>query len=176
MLNSREEFVAFKHQRGLTDIQRAARWFRLQALSFGGGGDSFAVTRKPGGGANRSRYSLLEKLDALNDRLDKVITEHLDWKHCLELYDSSETFFFIDPPYLGGRIKNYKAWGEADLKSLRDCLMERQGKWILTINDCEVARSLFPEQKKTPLARQRGIANRTEKDRQEYKELLIRSF
>jgi DNA adenine methylase len=176
VLNSREEFTSFKQQPGLTDIQRAARWFCRQTLSFGGDGDSFAVTRKPGGGANKSRHSLLEKLGALNDRLDKVVTEHLDWHHCLELYDSSETFFFVDPPYLGGKIKNYKAWGEADLKSLRDCLVERKGKWILTINDCEAARSLFQKQKKTTLTRQRGIANRTEKDRQEYKELLIRSF
>ena len=176
VLNSREVFTEFKQQRGLTDIQRAARWFRIQTLSFGGDGDSFAVTRKSGGGAGKSRRALLDKLDALNDRLDRVVTEHLSWQHCLELYDSNETFFFVDPPYLGGKIKNYGAWTEADLVRLRDCLVERKGKWLLTINDCEAARSLFQRQKKTALVRPRGIANRREQDRQEYKELLIRSF
>ncbi|HEX8088370.1 MAG TPA: DNA adenine methylase [Blastocatellia bacterium] len=108
--------------------------------------------------------------------LPLIPIEHLDWQRCLRLYDSSETFFFVDPPYLGAKIKNYKAWSEADLKNLRDCLLELAGEWILTINDCEAARTLFEKQKKTMLTRQRGIANRTEKDRREYKELLIRSF
>ncbi len=173
VLNSREEFIALKQQRGLTDIQRAARWFRIQTLSFAGDGDSFAVQRKSGGGAARSRRALLDKLDALNDRLDRVVTEHLDWRHCLELYDSDETFFFVDPPYLGGQIKNYKAWGKADLEALRDCLVALKGKWLLTINDCEAARSLFQEMKIKPLTRQRGIANKSESTRQEYRELLI---
>src|SRR3977135_1593780 len=44
VLNSREAFTEFKQQRGLTDIQRAARWFRIQTLSFGGDGNSFAVS------------------------------------------------------------------------------------------------------------------------------------
>ena len=176
VLNSREEFNAYKHQPGLTDIQRAARWFRKQTLSFAGDGDSFAVQRKSGGGAAKSRRSLLDKLGALNERLDRVVTEHLDWKYCIELYDGSETFFFVDSPYLGGKIKNYKAWDETDLKNLRDCLVERKGKWLLTINDCEAARSLFQEMKIKPLTRQRGIANKSESTRREYKELLISSF
>lgn len=173
VLNSREEFQNCKDQPGLTDIQRAARWFRKQTLSFGGNGYSFAVGRKTGGGANKSRRSLLEKLEALNDRLDRVIIEHLDWQRCLQLYDGSETFFFIDPPYLGGKISNYPPWSEGDLETLRDCLIALKGKWLLTINDCEAAYSLFGKMKKTSFTRQRGIANKSETDKQQYKELLI---
>lgn len=171
LLNSREEFQDQKNQPGLTDIQRAARWFRKQVLSFGGDGDSYA-----GAKARRSRHSLVEKIEYLSARLDRVNVEHLEWRRCLQLYDSRETFFFIDPPYLGGEIKAYRAWIEADLKNLRDCLTELKGQWLLTINDCEAARSLFQKQKKRPLTRQRGIANKSESTRQEYKELLISSF
>jgi DNA adenine methylase len=39
-LASRREFVDLKAQRGLTDIQRAASWFLIQGMSFGGDGNS----------------------------------------------------------------------------------------------------------------------------------------
>src|SRR5579862_1892928 len=48
-LRSRREFADLKAQGGLTDIQRAATWFRIQTLSFGGDGVSYGVGRKPGG-------------------------------------------------------------------------------------------------------------------------------
>ncbi len=36
VLNSREEFIGFREQVGLTDIQRAARWFYRNKTCFGG--------------------------------------------------------------------------------------------------------------------------------------------
>lgn len=87
-LNSRQEFQAFREQKGLTDIQKAARWYRVQLLSFGGDGDSFAVSRKSGGAANKSRISILEKVSMLSSRLDRVVVEHLNWDRFIDLYDS----------------------------------------------------------------------------------------
>jgi DNA adenine methylase len=171
-LNSREEFQDYKKQPGLTDIQRAARWFCIQTVSFGGGGDSYAVTRKSGGGANKSRHLLQNKIALLGDRLDKVNVEHLDWQYCIKLYDSSETFFFLDPPYLGGNIKNYEAWTIQDLKQMRIILDSLSAEWLLTINDCPEAREVFDGLRIKPLKRWRGIAN-TKGNKTEYNELLI---
>jgi DNA adenine methylase len=172
VLNSREEFTDMKKQRGLTDIQRAARWYCIQSLSFGGDGDSFAVSRKSGGGANKSRHRLLERIAEISDRLDRVSIEHLDWRRCIDLYDSSETFFFIDPPYLGGKIKNYGAWTIQDLEQMRVTLEALHGEWLLTINDCPESRRIFEGLRIRSLKRVRGIANRTG-HRTEYGELLI---
>ncbi len=174
LLNSREEFNDLKKQRGLTDIQRAARWFRIQTLSFGGDGDSFAVARTNGGGANKSRKNLLDRISELSDRLDRVVIESLDWSRCLSLYDSDETFFFIDSPYTGGRIKNYAAWSADDLRVLRSALDMIKGKYLLTINDCDAAREIFSGLSITRLNRKRGIANKDGRA-SEYAELLISS-
>jgi DNA adenine methylase len=171
-LNSREEFTDMKKQRGLTDIQRAARWYTIQTLSFGGDGDSFAVTRKSGGGANRSRHRLLERVAEISDRLDRVNIEHLDWRRCIDLYDSDETFFFIDPPYTGGKIKNYGAWAIQDLEQMRITLDSLHAEWLLTINDCAESRGIFEGLRIRSLKRARGIANKTG-SRTEYGELLI---
>ncbi len=174
VLNSREEFNDFKRQPGLTDIQRAARWYRKQTISFGGDGHSFAIQRKSGGGSNKSRASLIEKIGALNERLDRVVIECLDWKYCLELYDSDETFFFIDSPYTECKIENYKSWTAGDLRVLRETIDKLRGKYLLTINDSDAAREIFSGLKSTKLNRKRGIANKNG-PASDYVELLISS-
>lgn len=172
VLNSREEFNDLRKQSGLTDIQRAARWFRIQTLSFGGDGDSYGVGRKTGGGVCKSRVSLIERIDQLNTRLDRVNIEHLDWERCLSLYDSDETFFFVDPPYQGGKIKNYKAWLVEDIIKLRDTLTSLRAQWLLTLNDSKEVRDIFSGYTLKPLKRFRGVNNK-EGARKEYAELLI---
>lgn len=170
VLTSRREFSDLKEQRGLTDIQRAASWFRLQCMSFGGGGTSYAIGRTVGG-ANRSRYRLIEDIEALNRRLDRVNVEHLDWERCIRLYDARETFFFLDPPYLGGHVSTYTAWTADDLRRLRGVLEGVQGKWLLTMNDAEEVRAVFEDCRLRRLIRLKGI--RRNRDLTEYGELLI---
>jgi DNA adenine methylase len=77
-LNSRQEFHDFRHQPGLTDLQRASRWFFRNKTCFGGASmDSFG-TGAAGGGANNSRAARMESIRALNLRLDRVCIENLD--------------------------------------------------------------------------------------------------
>ena len=170
--NSREIFLALKESHSMTDIQRAARWYRLQTLSFGGNGDSYGAQRRSGGGVNRSRHLLMEKLEALNLRLDRVNIEHLDWERCVKIYDGPGTFFFIDPPYVGGHIKNYAAWSITDIERLRDTLDSLKGDYLLTINDSPEIRELFKGKKIRSLERVRGIANKNG-SAGVYRELLV---
>jgi len=174
-LSSREEFAALKKRQGLTDLQRAAGWFRLQSMSFGGDGDSYGVQRQPGGAVNKSRHGLLEKIDALNARLDKVNIENLDWPRCIQLYDSARTLFFVDPPYTGCQLKTYAAWSHQEMTRLRDLLAGVKGHWLLTVNDTAANRAVFGKLggRISALKRCRGISNRDGKPSTAYKELLI---
>jgi DNA adenine methylase len=171
-VTSREEFAAMKASKALTDIQRAALWFRIQSVSFGGDGESYGIARKSGGAVNKSRYALMEKIGQLNARLDRVNIENLDWERCLRLYDSPETFFFLDPPYIGGSIKNYEAWTREHCEHLREVLEGLKGRWLLTINDSEETRSVFNGLRLLSLKRRLTIRNNTGSQK-EYAELLI---
>src|SRR5205085_1031202 len=51
VLNSRREFLDFRDQPGLTDIQRAARWFHRNKNCFGGTDMRSFGTSALGGGA-----------------------------------------------------------------------------------------------------------------------------
>lgn len=168
-LNSREEFAGFKEQRGLTEIQRAARWFMRMKNGFGGSADHFGRSRMGGGAAHSSKKGRMALLRAFNTRLDKVVIENLDWRECMELYDSKQAVFFCDPPYTTGKA-HYGAWTIDDLAQFREeGLDQMKGTWILTIDDTPANRGLFKDCFIKSYTRKNGISSTGL-----YHELIIR--
>ncbi len=173
VLNSRREFHDFRHQPGLTDIQRAARWYYRNKHAFGGANmDSFAAGPSHGG-AHSSRAARMETIRALNVRLDKVCIEHLDWERCIRLYDRATTFFFIDSPYTECKATMYDAWTNADVQRLRETLRGVKAKWLVTLNDTAAIRAIFDGCKITSIERARGINNKGGTRAPVYRELII---
>lgn len=174
MLNSRAEFNDFKEQRGLTDIQRAARWFMRMKNGFGGAPDHFGTGKTGGGASFTSKEGRMALLRAFNRRLDKVVIENLDWKECVSYYDSKRAVFFCDPPYTTGEAA-YGAWTIDDLARFRDeGLDQMRGTWILTIDDTPANRGLFKDCLITTVGRKNGISHRADGTTSNYHELIIR--
>jgi DNA adenine methylase len=100
-LTSREMFrwAQLEHVDTLTDIQRAARFYYLQRLTFGGKatGQTFGSSPRTPKTINRQR--LEDDLSAAHLRLHRVVIEQLPWQSCIAKYDTPETLFFLDPPY-----------------------------------------------------------------------------
>ncbi|MCW1884013.1 DNA adenine methylase [Luteolibacter flavescens] len=173
-LNSRQEFADFKAQRGLTDIQRAARWMMRMKNGFGGAPDYFGRSRNGAGAAFSSKAGKLALLRAMNRRLDKVVIENLDWKDCIRLYDQKPAVFFCDPPYTTGEAR-YGAWTIDDLARFREeGLDQLKGTWILTIDDTPANRLLFRDCLIKPVSRKNGIGHAADGSTSVYHELIIR--
>ncbi|QPP51544.1 DNA adenine methylase [Halomonas sp. SS10-MC5] len=87
--------------RHLTDIQRAARFFYLQKLAFGGkvAGQTFGTSATSPPRLNLMRIE--EDLSTAHLRLARTVVEHLDWAECMRRYDRPGTLFYLDPPYWG---------------------------------------------------------------------------
>ena len=83
----------------LTDIQRAAQFYYLQKMSFGGKveGRSFGVATTSAPRLNLTRIE--EELSAAHVRLSRVVVENLGYADCIRRYDRAHTFFYVDPPY-----------------------------------------------------------------------------
>lgn len=97
LLVSREQFFDAKAQldtQGLTDIQRAARFYFLIRTSFGSDRRSFGTAPKP---LNKS----IDYLQEVNSRLERVVIEQKDFANLIKVYDGKDTFFYLDPPYYG---------------------------------------------------------------------------
>lgn len=172
VLNSRQEFYDFRDQPGLTDIQRASRWFFRNKVSFGGLLESFGTGALGGGAAHASRSARMEVIRALSYRLDRVCIEHLSWEKCVDLYDRSSTFFFLDPPYTTGSVGVYKGWTNTDVQILRDKVERLKGSWLITLNDTASNRAVFSGCKIRSVDRAIGIEAKGDKGRR-YRELII---
>lgn len=57
-----------------------------------------------------------------------------DYKYIFDKYDSKTTFFFIDPPYMNKRTKNYYRYGNQDFNHNELCkrIKRLKGRWLLT--------------------------------------------
>lgn len=126
----------------LTDIQRAARFFYLQKLGFGGkvDGQTFGTAT-----TSKARLNLLrleEDLSAAHLRLHQVTIEHLDWAACVARYDRPHTLFYMDPPYYG--TAGYGADFELDqYDQMAARLRSMKGKAVVSVNDIPAMRKAF---------------------------------
>lgn len=157
----------------LTDIQRAARFFFLQKLGFGGkvDGRTFgtATTSPP-------RLNLLrieEDLSAAHLRLHRTYIEHLPWDECVRRYDRPHTLFYCDPPYWG--TEGYGVDFPLDQYQLMaDLARSIQGKMVISVNDIPEMRAAFSglEMTSVDIHYQVGGSGRSGASR----ELIIRNF
>ena len=126
---------------GLTDIQRAARFFYLQHHCFGGKvqGQTWgtATTAPP---INLLRIE--ENLSAAHLRLAGTFIERLHWRECIERYDRPHTFLYLDPPYW--QTEGYGvAFPFAEYQAMAEVMAKLQGKAMLSINDHPEIRACF---------------------------------
>ena len=171
MLNSREEFF---RQRGMqpetmTELQRAARMFYLIKASYGSKVSTFGVGFKD--------VSAIKNLQAVHERLIKVLIENKSFDEILQIHDSERTLFFIDPPYHGTE-KFYQMkddFGETEHRKLAEMLYNLKGKWILTYNDDAFVRNLYEgfHIEEVERVNNLGVAIGGEKV---FKELIIRNY
>lgn len=148
LLTSREWFKDWKDQlegRGLTDIEKAARYYYVQRLAFGG-----RVRNRSFGIATDGRppriniLRLEEEMSAIHLRLANVTIENLSWRELIARYDRPDTFFYCDPPYY--KCKDYKHnFILKDYKKIAQILKQIKGRFMLSINDHPDMRQIFQD-------------------------------
>lgn len=120
------------------DVERAYRWYVVVRMSFNGNHSwSYNVTASSRGMAEAtSRWlSAIDRLPAVHERIMRVQIEHDDFRRILERYDTPETFFYLDPPYIpetrrGGKYKHELT--EDDHRDLVSLLLNLQGMAMLS--------------------------------------------
>jgi DNA adenine methylase len=178
VLNSRRVFEAYCSQPGLTEIQRAARWFLRNKLSFGGNGEDFAISKTQ---PLTSRSARLVLIHALNRRLDRTTIENKSWEYIFRTYDTPETFFFLDPPYPEPGF-TYEGWDELALERFCAAVRLLQGRWIFTFKANAQVRDLMAGYSCQTIERSRPIGSNTRAgrksgstERRVYREIIITS-
>ncbi|HNR13385.1 MAG TPA: DNA adenine methylase [Thermodesulfobacteriota bacterium] len=175
LLSSREWFEDWKRQQqagGLTDIQRAARYYYLQRHCFGGRVHNRSFGAAPLRAPRINLLRLEEELSAVHLRLARVTVENLPWCEFVRRYDRTETLFYFDPPYF--KTKDYEHnLGLEDYQALAGVMDGLTGKAILSINDHPEMRTVFKRFNMRPVSLTYSVS---EKTCTEGKELLVSNF
>ena len=141
---SREEWEAYRvtWAAEIDPVQRAAKWFVWVRQRFGGGGQTrggwqLVVTDTTGGiASNVQRWlAAVEGLPAVHERLCRVEIEHQDWRGILAQYDTPDTLFYCDPPYIQETRGQHRYAHEltlADHMDLVNALLGLQGMVVLS--------------------------------------------
>lgn len=167
-VNSREFFEdagAQKVIRGLTDIQRAARYFLLMKLSFGADGRTYGCSRKNLSNAINNLTDVQTRLSAAS-----VVIEHKDFENLIKVYDRPTALFYCDPPYHSTEKYYDVQFGESDHIRLRDTLTNINGKFLLSYNDDEFIRSLYEGFNIETVERQNNLSSG------KFRELIITNY
>lgn len=170
LLVSREQFfdcVALSDIRGMTDIQRAARFYCTIKLSFGADLRSFGV--RP-----RDMQKTIAYLQEVSKRLNKVVIENVDFERLIKTYDRESALFYCDPTYYEAEKYYPDRFQPEDHARLRGALSRIKGKFILSYNDCPEIRDLYAGYHLFEVDRQDNLAAKT--DPRRYKELIIKNY
>lgn len=172
ILNSREVFEDYRAQlqnRGLTDIQRAARFFLILRLSYGSNGRTYGCVKK-------DVLNMYENLSRAQARLSSVIIENKDFGDILKIYDRPGALFYLDPPYYGTEKYYQVEFSNEDHLRLAESLKALKGKFILSYNESDFIRDLYKDYTIEDVSRQHNLLARYKDGEMKYQELLIRNY
>lgn len=87
---------------------------------------------------NRSGQYLKNNIQKYQDRLKETVILNEDYKTVISKYDSQDTFFYLDPPYIG--TNDYK--DTVNHEELFQILGKIKGKFLMSLNNDDVVKQL----------------------------------
>lgn len=109
-LHSREEFVFNRDTwESCSDpIERAGRWFAMVNYSFASLGRNWGRSTTPGVQFAGRVRNKIKDLPEIHARFKGVQVENASWENILKDYDSRDTVFYLDPPYVDSYSGTYQ--------------------------------------------------------------------
>jgi len=123
------------------EIKKTVYWFVATRQSFGGtfgAGWSFGVNKNK----TSSWLSSIKGLPEVHSRIQKVQIENKDWSFIIDTYDTKDTLFYLDPPYVlltrvGGKYYKHEMEDEEHEK-LVERIQNIKGQFVLSGYDNEI--------------------------------------
>ena len=158
---SREEFaIACKLDGSLSDFERARRFYvrarqvrtgLAQTASVGRWANCMNTSRQGMSGVISRWLGAVEALPQIAARLIRVQIENRPADAVIKLYDSKDTLFYCDPPYVHVTRGDSKAYGhemtDGQHMELATTLNAVKGRVAISNYDCELMDALYPAPK-----------------------------
>lgn len=155
---SREEFaIACELDPNVPELERARRFYvrarqvrtgLAQTASLGRWANCKGTSRAGMSGVVSRWLGGVDALPEIGGRLLRVQIENRPALDVIRLYDSKDTLFYCDPPYVHDTRGDSKAYGyemtDEQHRALADALNSVQGKVAFSNYDCELIDKLYP--------------------------------
>ncbi|KXK52147.1 MAG: D12 class N6 adenine-specific DNA methyltransferase [Chlorobi bacterium OLB7] len=145
---------------GLAQTASIGRWANCKNTSRGG--MSGVISRWLGG---------IEQLEFIAERLLRVQIENRPAIDVIKLYDSKETLFYCDPPYIHQTRGDTKSYGfemsDDDHRILAETLNSIEGLAAVSNYECELMEELYPSNKWKKIYSPERVIHSTKGVRQE---------
>lgn len=152
----------------VTDVCRAAAFFKLIRYSYGSGCTSYGC----------QPFDVRRCFDAIwqaSRRLANTVVENKDFEALIRQYDRESAFFYCDPPYYETEGHYAVVFRKEDHTRLRDTLAASKGKWMVSYNDCAFIRDLYEGYTITAVTRLNNLAQRYDSGC-EFPEVIITNY
>ena len=136
-LHSREEHqtaeVILKYPKLFSEVRRAWAIWTLANQSYASRlGGTWRCDFKD----NSTSKKLINKRNNFTEvyatRLEQIQIDNRDAIKVIKLWDTKESFFYLDPPYFNSNMGHYKGYTEQDFENLLETLSKIKGKFILS--------------------------------------------
>jgi len=178
---SREEFgIACELNPNISSLERARRFY-IRARQVRTGLAQTATIGRWANCKNTSRSGMsgvisrwlggIEQLEFISERLLRVQIENRPAIDIIKLYDSKETLFYCDPPYIHstrGDTKAYKfEMNDYEHETLAEVLNNVDGLVAISNYECDLMNELYPPNKWTKIFAPQKVIHSTKDIRQE---------
>lgn len=178
---SREEFgIACELNPNISNLERARRFYirarqvrtgLAQTASIGRWANCKNTSRSGMSGVVSRWLGGIGQLEFIAERLLRVQIENRPAVEVIKLYDSKETLFYCDPPYIHstrGDTKSYKfEMSNYDHKTLAEALNTVDGCVAISNYECELMEELYPSKSWKKIFAPQKIIHSTKDIRQE---------
>jgi len=131
-LHSRYADEFYAGERPADDVERAGKFYYLRETQF-----AQKYTDKSGFSYEKKRNSAkamqtkVNELESWQDRFMNVQIEQLDFADLIDKYDSEQTFFYCDPPYMdeGDELYSHEGFNHG---RFAEALLDVQADWMVS--------------------------------------------
>lgn len=124
----------------MSELVRAVRFYYLHKDSFAAKGNHYATGT---GGFRFPSKTAAGAIQAASERLALVRIENMDWRALLARYDSIDTLFYLDPPYVDTPGSYVHEFVDRDHRDLAAALAGVRGRWLLSYGNHPLVRELY---------------------------------
>ena len=124
-----------------SNFDRALMYFYVLVNSVNSNFSSFSTSI----GTKGKPEEYQKRLEKIKNVFKHFTIENLDFRECVEKYDTENTFFYCDPPYVDCEHYYQTVFNETDHRDLAELLKHIKGKFLLSYYPHQLINELYKE-------------------------------